>query len=334
MLFLSKSNCLGIPTMPKKERGDKPRHVDVPACQRPHFLRMRGTPRRFPFLRALSPAPGRVRRGRVPGLNLEHRTGAFSSKPVQSLCSFLVGEMAQHFLRGKGHMQVLFLSKSNCLGIPTMPKKKRGDKPRHVDVPACQRPHFLRMRGTPRRFPFLRALSPAPGRVRRGRVPGLNLEHRTGAFSSKPVQSLCSFLVGEMAQHFLRGKGHMQVLFLSKSNCLGIPTMPKKKRGDKPRHVDVPACQRPHFLRMRGTPRRFPFLRALSPAPGRVRRGRVPGLNLEHRTGASLRRGHANLLCIVPILVYVLPKQVHLTLEIDLIIKERIFKIIFEQLKL
>jgi hypothetical protein len=24
-----------------------------------------------------------------------------------------------------------------------------------------------------------------------------------------------------------------------------------------------------------------------------------------------LRRGHANLLCIVPILVYVLPKQVH-----------------------
>ena len=28
---------------------------------------------------------------------------------------------------------------------------------------------------------------------------------------------------------------------------------------------------------------------------------------------SSLRRGHANLLCIVPILVYVLPKQVHLT---------------------
>ena len=27
---------------------------------------------------------------------------------------------------------------------------------------------------------------------------------------------------------------------------------------------------------------------------------------------SSLRRGHANLLCIVPILVYVLPKQVHL----------------------
>ena len=27
-----------------------------------------------------------------------------------------------------------------------------------------------------------------------------------------------------------------------------------------------------------------------------------------------LRRGHANLLCIVPILVYVLPKQVQLTL--------------------
>ena len=26
---------------------------------------------------------------------------------------------------------------------------------------------------------------------------------------------------------------------------------------------------------------------------------------------SSLRRGHANLLCIVPILVYVLPKQVH-----------------------
>ena len=29
---------------------------------------------------------------------------------------------------------------------------------------------------------------------------------------------------------------------------------------------------------------------------------------------SSLRRGHANLLCIVPILVYVLPKQVHLHL--------------------
>ena len=28
---------------------------------------------------------------------------------------------------------------------------------------------------------------------------------------------------------------------------------------------------------------------------------------------SSLRRGHANLLCIVPILVYVLPKQVRLT---------------------
>jgi hypothetical protein len=26
---------------------------------------------------------------------------------------------------------------------------------------------------------------------------------------------------------------------------------------------------------------------------------------------SSLRRGHANLLCIVPILVYVLPKQAH-----------------------
>ena len=30
---------------------------------------------------------------------------------------------------------------------------------------------------------------------------------------------------------------------------------------------------------------------------------------------SSLRRGHANLLCIVPILVYVLPKQVHFYLE-------------------
>ena len=28
---------------------------------------------------------------------------------------------------------------------------------------------------------------------------------------------------------------------------------------------------------------------------------------------SSLRRGHANLLCIVPILIYVLPKQVHFT---------------------
>ena len=26
---------------------------------------------------------------------------------------------------------------------------------------------------------------------------------------------------------------------------------------------------------------------------------------------SSLRRGHANLLCIVPILVYVVPKQLH-----------------------
>ena len=31
---------------------------------------------------------------------------------------------------------------------------------------------------------------------------------------------------------------------------------------------------------------------------------------------SSLRRGHANLLCIVPILVYVLPKQVHIVGEI------------------
>ena len=30
---------------------------------------------------------------------------------------------------------------------------------------------------------------------------------------------------------------------------------------------------------------------------------------------SSLRRGHANLLCIVPILVYVLPKQVRLVSE-------------------
>ena len=30
---------------------------------------------------------------------------------------------------------------------------------------------------------------------------------------------------------------------------------------------------------------------------------------------SSLRRGHANLLCIVPILVYVLPKQVHVPRE-------------------
>ena len=32
---------------------------------------------------------------------------------------------------------------------------------------------------------------------------------------------------------------------------------------------------------------------------------------------SSLRRGHANLLCIVPILVYVLPKQVHHKRGID-----------------
>jgi hypothetical protein len=34
---------------------------------------------------------------------------------------------------------------------------------------------------------------------------------------------------------------------------------------------------------------------------------------------SSLRRGHANLLCIVPILVYVLPKQAHLKLKISCI---------------
>ena len=32
---------------------------------------------------------------------------------------------------------------------------------------------------------------------------------------------------------------------------------------------------------------------------------------------SSLRRGHANLLCIVPILVYVLPKQVHMLIWYD-----------------
>ena len=35
---------------------------------------------------------------------------------------------------------------------------------------------------------------------------------------------------------------------------------------------------------------------------------------------SSLRRGHANLLCIVPILVYVLPKQVQLLVRNDVII--------------
>jgi hypothetical protein len=34
---------------------------------------------------------------------------------------------------------------------------------------------------------------------------------------------------------------------------------------------------------------------------------------------SSLRRGHANLLCIVPILVYVLPKQAHADLNFHLI---------------
>ena len=32
---------------------------------------------------------------------------------------------------------------------------------------------------------------------------------------------------------------------------------------------------------------------------------------------SSLRRGHANLLCIVPILVYVLPKQVQIAWQKD-----------------
>ena len=40
---------------------------------------------------------------------------------------------------------------------------------------------------------------------------------------------------------------------------------------------------------------------------------------------SSLRRGHANLLCIVPILVYVLPKQVHLMRE-NLTIFDNIYK--------
>jgi hypothetical protein len=34
---------------------------------------------------------------------------------------------------------------------------------------------------------------------------------------------------------------------------------------------------------------------------------------------SSLRRGHANLLCIVPILEYVLPKQAHINLKISCI---------------
>jgi hypothetical protein len=34
---------------------------------------------------------------------------------------------------------------------------------------------------------------------------------------------------------------------------------------------------------------------------------------------SSLRRGHANLLCIVPILVYVLPKQAHMRKKISCI---------------
>ena len=40
--------------------------------------------------------------------------------------------------------------------------------------------------------------------------------------------------------------------------------------------------------------------------------GAVPKMwNASRFCVSSLRRGHANLLCIVPILVYVLPKQVH-----------------------
>ena len=41
---------------------------------------------------------------------------------------------------------------------------------------------------------------------------------------------------------------------------------------------------------------------------------------------SSLRRGHANLLCIVPILVYVLPKQVHLG-EQKIVVILRNFKV-------
>jgi hypothetical protein len=41
---------------------------------------------------------------------------------------------------------------------------------------------------------------------------------------------------------------------------------------------------------------------------------------------SSLRRGHANLLCIVPILVYVLPKQVHRG-EQKIAIKKDFFKV-------
>ena len=39
--------------------------------------------------------------------------------------------------------------------------------------------------------------------------------------------------------------------------------------------------------------------------------GREKMWNASRFCVSSLRRGHANLLCIVPILVYVLPKQVH-----------------------
>ena len=41
---------------------------------------------------------------------------------------------------------------------------------------------------------------------------------------------------------------------------------------------------------------------------------------------SSLRRGHANLLCIVPILVYVLPKQVHQG-EQKIVAKKNFFKV-------
>jgi N-acyl-L-homoserine lactone synthetase len=46
--------------------------------------------------------------------------------------------------------------------------------------------------------------------------------------------------------------------------------------------------------------------------------GAVPKMwNASRFCVSSLRRGHANLLCIVPILVYVLPKQVQHWMQIN-----------------
>jgi len=49
---------------------------------------------------------------------------------------------------------------------------------------------------------------------------------------------------------------------------------------------------------------------------------------------SSLRRGHANLLCIVPILVYVLPKQVQLKRSKTFLINGVLLQVYLREIKI